>query len=243
MRIDSVDVGPSLGPDRFLDPESGLPVVAVLPGPGMLRGVSWSPWRDERGQAQLVGLWYNASPSRPRDYALVRLSQPDGAVLDRISHEGLPGWVAPPCWFPDRSERLLLAGGDGQLYRLDFGSDDARGPWPRPLSWRAGGDPLRIARFGDLSWPGDRSSARGWCSPRCTPGPRAGAGPTRGPSGGFGSTAEPSRSWPRGGSSPGESPTPRRARTSDSPCSRRGGGRPSWRGSNGRGGGPAMPGG
>jgi hypothetical protein len=155
MRIDSVDVGPSLGPDRFLDPESGLPVVAVLPGRGNLICASWSPWRDERGQAQLVGLVYGASPNRPGDYALVRLSQPDGAVLGRISHEDLPGWVAPPCWFPDRSERLLLAGGDGQLYRLDFGSDDARGPWPRPLPWRAGGDPLRIARFGDLSWPGD----------------------------------------------------------------------------------------
>ena len=155
MRIDSVDVGPSLGPDRFLDPESGLPVVAVLSGRGTLRCASWSPWRDERGQAQLVGLLYGVSPNRPGDYALVRLSQPDGAVLDRISHEDLPGWVAPPCWFPDRSERLLLAGGDGQLYRLDFGSDDARGPWPRPLPWRAGGDPLRIARFGDLSWPGN----------------------------------------------------------------------------------------
>jgi hypothetical protein len=154
MRIDCLETGLALGSDRFLDPESGLPVVAVVPGRGTLRNASWAPWRDEGGRTRLVGLWDGAPPGRRCEFALVRLSQPDGAVLDRISREDLPGWVGAPCWFPDRSDRVLLAGGDGRLYRLDFGGDDARGPWPWPLPWRGGGEAPRIARLGDLSWPG-----------------------------------------------------------------------------------------
>ncbi len=133
-------------PDRFVDPETGAAVPVAVPGPGCLAASAWSPWRDGADRAQIVGTWMAEGS---RDLALVRLSQPDGAVLDRISTAGMPAWIGAPCWFPDRSERLLLCGGDGLLYRLDFGSGDVRGPSPlaRSAEIRSG------ARIVDLSWP------------------------------------------------------------------------------------------
>jgi hypothetical protein len=133
-------------PDRFVDPETGAAVPVAVAGAGFLAASAWSPWRDGADRAQLVGTWMAEGS---RDVTLVRLSQPDGAVLDRISTAGLPAWLGAPCWFPDRSERLLLCGGDGLLYRLDFGAGDDRGP--SPLAW-SGGAPSGV-RVVDLSWP------------------------------------------------------------------------------------------
>ncbi len=133
-------------PDRFVDPETGAAVPVAVPGPGCLAASAWSPWRDGVDRAQIVGTWMAEGS---RDVSLVRLSQPDGAVLDRISTAGMPAWIGAPCWFPDHSERLLLCGGDGLLYRLDFGAGDDRGP--SPLAWSAG---IRSGvRIVDLSWP------------------------------------------------------------------------------------------
>jgi hypothetical protein len=140
---------PSWEPDRFLDPAGGLPVAPTLPAGGGLFGSAWAPWADGSGQTQLVGVWKDR---RSGEVAVIRLSQPDGAVLDHLPMEaGLPGWAGAPCWFPDRSERVLLAGGDGVLYRLDFG-DDAQYRRPRPLPWRCGPGP-DLASVRDLAWP------------------------------------------------------------------------------------------
>jgi hypothetical protein len=140
---------PPWEPDRFLDPAGGLPVAPTLPAGGGLFGSAWAPWADGSGRTQLVGIWRDR---RSGDAALVRLSQPDGSVLDRLAEEGdWPGWTGAPCWFPDRSERVLLAGGEGSLHRLDFG-DDAPGRGPRPLPWRC--DPGSEAPpVRDLAWP------------------------------------------------------------------------------------------
>lgn len=106
-----------------------------------------SPWQDDRGRRQVVGLAYTL----PRtmlgtwggDYRLVRLSYPDGSVLDSIPFdEGSQFIISPPCWAPGTLARVLFSGGDGLVYRLDFERCRADGaiervlePRPAPLIW------------------------------------------------------------------------------------------------------------
>ncbi len=153
LRIDALALSTAPGPDHFLDPETGRPVVAALPRGGGLRASAWAPWRDGHGRTRLVGLWVPTSPDYISEHTLVRFSQPDGVALDRLPVDDMPAWSGAPCWFPDRTERLLLAGGDGFIYRLDFEGTDARGPFPRPLPWRLPAGAPRIAKIGDLTWP------------------------------------------------------------------------------------------
>jgi hypothetical protein len=140
--------GGARSPDRFLDPETGRPVIPSAPARGNIWGSAWAPWADECGRTQLVAFWKD---STLRDSALLRLSQPDGAVLDRISAAYLPTWSAL-CWFPDRSARILLPGHDGILYRVDFGDPDAGSRQPRPIAWR-GGPARGVVLLDDLAWP------------------------------------------------------------------------------------------
>ena len=139
--------------DRFFDPETGRPVPVTLPGRGTLWGSGWAPWRDDHGRTQIVGRWMRESVGMTGENVLVRLSQPDGAVLDRLPLGGLPNWIGSPCWFSDQTPRILLAGGDGLLYRVDFGS--ARGLRLKQVPWHREGDRPSIVRIDDLSWPRD----------------------------------------------------------------------------------------
>jgi hypothetical protein len=158
MRIDSYVTSSWFGPDSFVDPGSGRPVVATLPRGGDLRFAAWAPWRDGRGRTSVVGLWLGSSRNdgSAGEQYLVRISEPDGFLIDRIPVEGLPSWSGAPCWSPDRPGRLLLSGGDGGLYRLDFDEPGRPSPRPRPLAMPGGGP--RIAKLRDLTWPRDQPS-------------------------------------------------------------------------------------
>ena len=134
--------------DRFFDAETGRAVAPSLPGGGELWSSVWAPWVDQFGRTQLIGLWKGSAPV---ETALIRVSEPGGIVLDRLPVDDLPNWKGA-CWFPDRSARVLLAGYDGRLYRLDFDGADAGPLRPRPVAWR-GGPATGVARLNDLSWP------------------------------------------------------------------------------------------
>lgn len=114
-----------------LDPDSGRPVAIRLQDGGDLRGVAWSPWTEAGGGSQLVGIWSDPTPGAWGGAMLVRVAEPDGTILDRLPLAGLPNWWGAPCWFPDRTDRVLLAGVDGLLYRIDFATPE--GPAPRPI--------------------------------------------------------------------------------------------------------------
>jgi hypothetical protein len=128
-------------------------VVPALPTGGELRAAAWSPWSDGDGRTRLVGLWCGRRGQGAVEQSLVQVSQPDGTVLDRLPVADLPSWLGAPCWSPDRPGRVLLAGGDGVLYRLDF-NEPGVPPRPRPLTWNVDGGAIQVASLLDLSWPG-----------------------------------------------------------------------------------------
>ena len=124
----------------FVDAESGLTVRMTLPEGGTLKLASGSPWQAEGGTWQVVGIWtqlQNGANDGFRMISLVRLSQPDGRILDRIDPEVYPS--GPPCWSPGTSGQVLFTSTDGRLFAWDF-----EGPFdretggrqqPRPLVW------------------------------------------------------------------------------------------------------------
>lgn len=97
------------------------------------------------------------------DFGLVRVSFPDGRILNQVPTEIYP--VGPPCWFPGTKARVLFTAGDGQLYRFSFeseaaatsseGSAEPVDTEPTALTWtcpKPGGGDVFI---GDVSWPVD----------------------------------------------------------------------------------------
>jgi hypothetical protein len=149
----------------LVDTGSGrLEPLALPPGMG-LDMASVSPW-EEDGRRQIVGTGWTRSPSEDSWWhsalGLVRMSLPDGEVLDRVTmpDEAIP--LGPPCWVPGGLAGILYVGGDFRLYRVEFESsrldgniEDVADPRPRPLGWQtpepgAGGD-----HFRDLAWPDD----------------------------------------------------------------------------------------
>jgi hypothetical protein len=106
----------------------------------------FSPWRDEQGNAQVVGRWHRRHGDEGdmlcEDFGLARYSFPDGEVLDRIPTDAIPS--GRPCWFPGTSARILFASGDGQLFRFSF-EDSSDGyslgcedmTTPRVLPWKS----------------------------------------------------------------------------------------------------------
>lgn len=154
-------VGPEtvseLSPPKTIvfDPETGL-VDPLASRVGMdLYHASGSPWRDERGRSQMVGVLSGLPQGGSGEPALVRTSLPDGGLLDRLMMESLP--AGRPCWFPDRSARILFVDSRSRLARLEFEArPNRRGELrPKTLRWRgevAGSDGLL---GGDVSWPSD----------------------------------------------------------------------------------------
>jgi hypothetical protein len=140
---------------RFLDAETGLTVRTTLPEGSELKLVSGSPWQSEDGTWQVAGVLKqlpNFATGQWREVSLVRLSQPDGRILDRVDPEVYPS--DPPCWSAGTSARVLFTGTDGRLFAWAFeGSFDRQtggSQHPRPLVWLRGLPADESARLGDL---------------------------------------------------------------------------------------------
>lgn len=129
-----------------IDRESGrLEKFPLPPGVGIDKA-SVSPW-EEDGQRQIVGLGWNRSGEEESlasaEFGLIRMTLPNGEILNRLilSNDSLP--VAAPCWIPNAPASVLYVGGDYRLYRVDFASpSDDRGEAaadvrPRPVEWEA----------------------------------------------------------------------------------------------------------
>ncbi len=93
---------------------------------------------------------------------LVRMSLPEGKILDKIDMTDAPLSTCAPCWFPGTLARVLCSGGDGRIYRVDFetpltdGRDEHESMIrPRALTWRTPGPAPSTLFVGDLSWPTD----------------------------------------------------------------------------------------
>jgi hypothetical protein len=151
---------------RFLDRQTGEILRVDFPKAETLEYASCSPWRDDRGQYQLVCRWMErsgeGSDNLPREFGIARFSLPEGRMIDRVALEELP--IGEPCWIPGLAPRILFVSGNGQIYRYAFedatGRPDAEaeafGPSrPRRLIWRTTPPGLGLVYFKDLIWPSD----------------------------------------------------------------------------------------
>ena len=142
----------------WLDREGGPPVELACPDDELLEYASCSPWRDERGRAQVVCRWSQdvRSEASGIGYGLARLSFPDGEVLDHFQTDVVP--VSSPCWHPGTRSRVLFTGGDGILYRYDFDAAEPGGraePRLREVRWKCpvpGGEAVYLS---EPNWPSD----------------------------------------------------------------------------------------
>lgn len=146
-----------------IDLETGrLEPISLPPGLGIDKA-NLSPW-EERGRRQLVGVGWNRSgsgeSSRLTDLGLIRMTLPDGEILDRwiLPNEALP--VSPPCWISGVSTSVLYVGGDFRLYRIDFEptglnreAEDGHVREPRLLEWHAPTPGNGGVQVRDLNWP------------------------------------------------------------------------------------------
>ncbi len=149
----------------YLDLRAGDVRQFDLPPGDSLENQSFSPWRDANGQSQVVGRWgQRGGSASENESGLGRYTFPDGEALDRIPTDFLP--MGLPCWFPDRSARVLFAAGDGKLYRVDFEEQPRRdgtseGPTPRALTWAHPPEGCQEFDVRDPSWPTDPILAGG----------------------------------------------------------------------------------
>ncbi|MGE3818100.1 MAG: hypothetical protein AB7I30_01575 [Isosphaeraceae bacterium] len=132
---------PAPGVSQFLDPETGRVSPLNLPTTDRIDYGACSPWSDEEGEYQLVGRWERREARNggivSLAFGLARYAMPGGRMLDQLPLEVPP--ASHPCWFPDRTARVLYAGGDGRLYRIAFeGPEISAGlsPTPRPIVWK-----------------------------------------------------------------------------------------------------------
>lgn len=152
------------GTSSYIDLSSGTASAFEMSRGEDLQNASFSPWRDSAGRSQVVGCWKSsASWPHQAEVGLARYSFPDGEALDHVVTDTVPSGL--PAWFPDRTSRVLFAGGDWQLYRLDFepsgganASEAAGGALsPRAVEWPvlpAGADGVLVS---DPSWPAVRA--------------------------------------------------------------------------------------
>jgi hypothetical protein len=153
----------------LFDAETGLTIPLTLPAGagagGELTVASGSPWREDDGTWQIVGMWrrrLNGVSGPWKEASLVRLSQPGGTILERVEPEVYPN--GPPCWFPGTSARVLFTGTDGRLFAWEFGGPfdretDGR-PFPRPLIWLTGSPDDEQVMLGDVCVPADAGLGR-----------------------------------------------------------------------------------
>jgi len=145
----------------LLNADRGTTERIALPHADQFQYGSWSPWRDRRGHAQVVGLW--AGPSGTGSslmMGLIRYAVPGWQVIDRVELDCVPS--SPPCWFPDMTARVIFSGWDGRLYQFSFESLKAGGSGRdpegegvlRPLTWK-NQPPQRMTLIMAPNWPAD----------------------------------------------------------------------------------------
>jgi hypothetical protein len=154
----------SLFPDnlyspRILDTGTGAVSLLAIPDGDRLTGLACSPWRDHAGRSRLIGCWRGVEGENPRSLAkqfgLARCTFPAGTTLDRMPCDPLPR--GRPCWFPDRSDRILFAAGNGRLYQCALPADAQGGDAevrPRPIAWEVLPPGAAAVHVGDPTWPG-----------------------------------------------------------------------------------------
>ena len=135
---------------RLLDTETGDVTLLDVTRDEGFDAVSCSPWQDEQGQYHLAGRRRAPKISDLEGFAggslgTTRCTFPGGEILDRLSFELIP--ASPPCWFPDRSDRILFAGCDGRLYDLTF--PGAEGPTNSATAIQPQANPLEDGRAGE----------------------------------------------------------------------------------------------
>ena len=150
---------------RLLDTETGDVTLLDVTRDEGFDAVSCSPWQDEQGQYHLAGRRRAPKISDVEGFAggslgVTRCTFPGGEILDRIPFELIP--ASPPCWFPDRSDRILFAGCDGQLYDLTLPGTE--GPTnsaatirPRRIRWRTAVPGKGFLHIQDPCWPSERA--------------------------------------------------------------------------------------
>jgi hypothetical protein len=145
----------------LLDVDTGALTRQHLPQADVLEHASSSPWRDARGRVHVVGLWRGGRGHEKLPMGLARYALPGGEAIDRVATDIVPS--TPPCWFPDRSSRVLFTGRDGKLYRLAFddalrdlpGGSEGGKAVPHRVDWgcaRPGNGPVLIS---DPEWPAE----------------------------------------------------------------------------------------
>ncbi len=148
---------------RLLDTETGDVTLLDVTQDEGFDAVSCSPWQDERGQYHLVGRRRAPKISDLEGFAggslgTTRCTFPGGEILDRLSFELI--LASPPCWFPDRSDRILFAGCDGRLYDLTFpgteGPRDSPTIRPRRIRWRTHAPGNGVLHIQDPCWPSEQ---------------------------------------------------------------------------------------
>lgn len=159
------EVDPTQGP-RMLNLDTGAIERVRLGLADRLGYGACSPWRDGRGRTHIVGLWRSDEFGDQQPMGLLRVSLPDGEVLNRVAVDNLPN--SPPCWFPGTGSRILYSGWDGTLYTFSFEDGDAElDSWPTParesgdmtkpraITWRVRPVPGPPPLISDPSWPTD----------------------------------------------------------------------------------------
>ncbi|MBX6316444.1 MAG: hypothetical protein IRY99_26565, partial [Isosphaeraceae bacterium] len=140
---------------RLLDLVTGRLELLPLPEGEYLAQASLSPWRDRRGERQLVGRWSCFDPKGSvHGGGLARFRFPSGEAIDRVDMDLLPR--SPVCWYPGTRARVLFAAADGQLYQFAFEAAgglpgaDAR---PQPLAWRSARPGTGQVALDEPTWP------------------------------------------------------------------------------------------
>lgn len=154
-------IDPVPGNPRVLDLRTGELGRFRVPQGDAIDFASVSPWHDEDGESQVVGRWVPRSDvvhsTEPAVIGLARYSVPSGRVLDHVSLRVFP--ASDPCWFPGLTSRILYAGADGLLYRMDFRDapgvhDDGAATHPATIDWH--GPALGLPTVRDPVWPAGR---------------------------------------------------------------------------------------
>src|SRR5262249_3396607 len=107
---------------RVFDPGSGAWASASFPDGDAFERATVAPWVDARGRSLVAGRWLSRDGGGEGNLGIACYRFPDGEVVGRLPTDVAA--VSPPCWFPDRSPRVLFPGADGVLYRAAFDRAD-----------------------------------------------------------------------------------------------------------------------
>jgi hypothetical protein len=107
------DVTPGSERHDLVDLVTGRSTPIPLPERDRWTIMSVCPWRDSRGELEVVGRWVSRGEGEFCGMGSFRLS--DAAVLSRVAMEILP--TGRPCWIPGQPRTILFPAGDGRLHR------------------------------------------------------------------------------------------------------------------------------